>query len=104
LPTLAARETAPDLWIAPQDAKDRAISDGDPIELSNRRGAFAARAKVTPRMPAGVVWIRDGWPGLNVLSDGASVLPAAALSAFPFSVGQSSFGARVEIRSTRAPV
>lgn len=100
LPTLAGRETEPDLWIAPEDANDRGISDGDPIELSNTRGAFAARAKVTPRMPAGTVWIRDGWPGLNALSDGASVLPTAGLSVFPFSVGQSSFGAYVEIRST----
>jgi anaerobic selenocysteine-containing dehydrogenase len=104
LPTLANRETAPDLWIAPDDAKERGIFDGDPIEVSNARGVFAARAKVTPRMPAGAVWIRDGWPGLNVLSDGASVLPYAALSTFPFSVGQADFGARVDIRSTRPMV
>lgn len=102
LPTLADRETAPDLWIAPADAQDRGISDGDAIELSNTRGAFPARAKVTPRMPAGAVWIRDGWPGLNVLCDGASVLPPAALSVFPFSVGQASFGAVVEVCPIRA--
>ncbi len=102
LPTLANRETAPDLWIAPDDAQARGIVDGDPIEVSNERGTFAARAKVTPRMPAGAVWIRDGWPGLNVLSDGASVLPDAALSAFPFSVGQATFEACVDIRSTRS--
>lgn len=101
LPTLANREAAPDLWIAPQDAQDRGILDGDAIEVSNARGSFAARAKVTPRMPAGAVWIRDGWPGLNVLTDGTSVLPDAALAAFPFPVGQARFGACVEIRSVR---
>ncbi len=84
-----------------QRMRRTAGSDGEPIEVSNARGAFAARAKVTSRMPAGTVWIRDGWPGLNVLSDGASVLPHAALSAFPFSVGQADFGACVDIRSRK---
>jgi len=101
LPTLADRETDPDLWIAPEDAQARDIADGEPIEMSNARGTFTARAKVTKRIPPGTVWIRDGWPGLNVLTDGASVLPETALSEFPFSVGQNGFGARVEIRPAR---
>lgn len=101
LPTLADRETDPDLWIAPEDAEARDIADGEPIEMSNARGTFTARAKVTRRIPRGTVWIRDGWPGLNVLTDGASVLPETALSEFPFSVGQNGFGARVEIRPAR---
>ncbi len=103
LPTLAAREEEPDVWIAPQDANARGISDGDPVEMFNPRGQFAARAKVTARMPAGAVWIRDGWAGLNVLSDGAPVLPEAALDSFAFSVGQSSYGARLDIRPRPRP-
>lgn len=98
LPTLAAREDAADLWIAPCDAQVRGVSDGDMIDVTNAGGCFRARAKVTARMPAGAVWIRDGWPGLNVLTDGAAVLPDTALDAFAFSVGQSHFGARVEVR------
>ena len=98
LPTLAAREQEPDLWIAPNDAKARDISDGDWIDISNAQGVFKARAKVTRRMPDGTVWMRDGWPGMNVLTDGKSVLPDAALSAFPFSVGQNNYGARVDVR------
>jgi len=98
LPTLANREDEPDLWISPADAQTRDITDGDSIELSNARGTFMARAKVTRRMPDGTVWIRDGWPGLNALTDGTSVLPTTALSEFPFSVGQNSYGAHVEIR------
>lgn len=98
LPTLAARENAADLWIAPCDAQVRGVSDGDMIDVMNAGGCFRARAKVTARMPAGAVWIRDGWPGLNVLTDGAAVLPDTALDAFAFSVGQSHFGARVEVR------
>lgn len=98
LPTLAARETEPDLWIAPQDARDRDIADGDWVEIANQRGTFQARAKVTRRIPTGTVWMRDGWPGFNALTDGSSVLPDTALSAFPFSVGQNTYGARVEVR------
>ncbi len=99
LPSLAKGEAEPDLWLAPEDAQARAITDGDRIEVSNAAGTFEARAKVTPRMPAGAVWMRDGWPGFNVLTDGTSVLPEAALDAFPFSVGQNNYGARVEVRS-----
>jgi anaerobic selenocysteine-containing dehydrogenase len=101
LPTLAAREAAPEAWIASEDAAARGISDATAIELSNARGSFAARAKVTPRVPKGTVWIRDGWPGLNALTDATSVLPPAALDTFAFSVGQSNFGARVQVRSVQ---
>jgi anaerobic selenocysteine-containing dehydrogenase len=101
LPTLAAREDAPDLWIAPQDADARGIADADAIEVSNAGGAFRARAKVTARIPTGTVWIRDGWPGLNALTDAASVLPDTALDSFAFSVGQSTFAARVEVASLK---
>ncbi|MDG4647335.1 molybdopterin-dependent oxidoreductase [Roseibacterium sp. SDUM158017] len=97
LPTLAAREDAPELWIAVEDAAARAVRNGDAVEVANARGRFRARARVTPRIPAGTLWMRDGWPGFNALTDGAAVLPEAALSAFAFSVGQSGFGARVEV-------
>ncbi len=101
LPSLARGETEPDLWISPKDAEVRSIADGDCIEVSNAAGRFQARAKVTTRMPAGGVWIRDGWPGLNVLTDGKSVLPETALATFPFSVGQNNYGARVEVRPAK---
>lgn len=97
LPTLAAREDAPDLWISPADAKARGIANADEIKVSNRQGTFLARAKVTPRIPKGTVWMRDGWPGQNVLTDASSTLPEEALDTFAFSVGQSNFGARVEV-------
>ncbi|MCR9124662.1 MAG: molybdopterin-dependent oxidoreductase [Rhodobacteraceae bacterium] len=104
LQDLAARATEPEVWIAPQDAQARGIANGDAIEIHNERGRFAARANVTRRMRAGAVWTRTGWPGLNTLTDGAAVLPAAALTAFAFGVGQSSFGARVDVmRMAGAP-
>jgi hypothetical protein len=52
---------------------------------------------VTDRIPAGTAWLRDGWPGLNRLTDSARVLPDAAVDRYAFSAGQSTFDARVEV-------
>ena len=97
LPTLARRDTHPEVWLAPTDAKQRGIEDGAAIRVFNDRGSLAARAHVTERMPPGALWLRDGWPGLNQLTDGAAVLPDEAAEIFAFSAGQSSFDARVEV-------
>jgi anaerobic selenocysteine-containing dehydrogenase len=97
LPTLARREPEPRLWMAPADAAARGLQDGAPIRIHNARGAFQARARVTEQVPPGVVWMRDGWSGLNALTDGRAALPEAALDLFEFSVGQARFDARVEV-------
>lgn len=97
LPTLARRELEPRVWISPADAISRGLSDGAHIRVYNARGVLPARAHVTERIPTGTLWLRDGWPGLNVLTDSASVLPDAAADRFTFSAGQSTFNARVEV-------
>jgi anaerobic selenocysteine-containing dehydrogenase len=97
LPTLAKREKEPQLWLAPADAAARQLIDGVAIRVFNQRGSMAARAHVTERMPPGAVWVRDGWPELNQLTGGNAVLPDVAVETFPFSAGQSSFDARVEV-------
>lgn len=97
LPTLASRETEPVLWIAPEDGTCRGIRDGDQILITSSRGSFQAKAKLTDRIVQGAVWIRDGWPGFNALTDGSAVLPETALNGFAFSVGQANFGALVQI-------
>jgi hypothetical protein len=56
-----------------------------------------ARAHVTPRIPAGTVWMRDGWPGLNTLTAGDAALPGHAVEAVGFAAGQAAFDARVEV-------
>lgn len=99
LPTLAAREPEPQLWISTADATGRGIDANAAIEISSGQGTFAAKAKVTDRMQDGVVWMRDGWPGFNVLTNVSAVLPGPALASFPFSVGQSDFGASVFVRA-----
>jgi anaerobic selenocysteine-containing dehydrogenase len=97
LPTLEHREHEPHLWLALADAKARNIEDGAAIRVFNLRGSVLARAMVNERILAGVVWIRDGWPGFNQLTSRVSVLPDVAVDVFPFAAGQSSFEARVEV-------
>jgi anaerobic selenocysteine-containing dehydrogenase len=97
LPTLARRESEPALWISPTDAAMRNVADGAAIRIFNEGGELLARARVTDRIPAGAVWMRDGWPNLNRLTDGAPVLPDAAVDLFAFSAGQATFAAMVEV-------
>lgn len=101
LPTLAKADPEPQLWISVADAGRRGISNGDPIRLYNERGEFRARAYVTPRIPEGTVWMRDGWEGLNRLTSGRPSIPDAAVDVFAFSSGQASFDARVEVAPLR---
>ncbi|UCH47177.1 MAG: molybdopterin-dependent oxidoreductase [Betaproteobacteria bacterium] len=97
LPMLAKRETEPTLWISPGDAESRNLADGAAIRIFNERGELKARAHVTERIPAGTVWMRDGWPDLNRLTSGAAVLPDAAVDHFEFPAGQAGFDAMVEV-------
>jgi anaerobic selenocysteine-containing dehydrogenase len=97
LPSLAKHNVAPQLWMSPADADARQLADGDAIRIYNDRGEFAAKACITDDVRPGVVWIRDGWVGLNHLTSGEAVLTGDALSLFHFSVGQADYGARVEV-------
>jgi hypothetical protein len=63
----------------------------------NERGEFAANARVTAKIPAGVVWMRDGWPGANVVTAGDAAIPDEAVEIFGFSAGQAAFEARVDV-------
>jgi anaerobic selenocysteine-containing dehydrogenase len=97
LPTLARVDPEPVLWISPVDAARRGLADGAGIRVFNQRGEMAARARVTPAMPDGTVWMRDGWTGLNRLTSGAAVLPDDAVDVFAFGGGQAGFDADVEV-------
>jgi anaerobic selenocysteine-containing dehydrogenase len=97
LPSLAKADPEPELWIAPDDAAAREVKDGDAIRIRNERGEMAARARVTARIPAGTVWMRDGWDGLNRLTSGAAVIPDAGVDVFGFSGGQAAFDAKVQV-------
>lgn len=102
LPSLAKADPGPRLWISPADAAARGLADGDPVRISNDRGELAAHAHVTDRVPAGVVWMRDGWEGLNRLTSGARTVPDAAAAAFPS--GSAAYEARVEVTSDSSTI
>jgi anaerobic selenocysteine-containing dehydrogenase len=97
LPSLAKLDPVPRLWISPLDAAARGLQDGVPIRIYNERGTFQAYAQVTARIPSGVVWMRDGWEGLNRLTSGDAAIPDQAVDIFPFSAGQAAFDVRVEV-------
>jgi anaerobic selenocysteine-containing dehydrogenase len=99
LPSLARRAGRPELWISEDAARARGTAHGAPIRIFNARGSFEAHAHVTLRIGEGSVWMRAGWGGLNRLTSGAPVLPAAALDLFGFSVGQAAFDAAVEVEA-----
>ncbi len=97
LPSLAALEPEPVLWISPADATARGVGEGARIRVFNQRGEMQARARVTDRVPARTVWMRDGWDGLNRLTSGEACLPDGAVDVFGFSAGQAAFDAAVEV-------
>jgi anaerobic selenocysteine-containing dehydrogenase len=85
------------LWLSPADAAARDVADGAAIRVFNERGEMRARARVTDRVPARTVWMRDGWDGLNRLTSGRACIPDAAVDVFGFSAGQAAFDAAVEV-------
>ncbi|GCF07513.1 molybdopterin-containing oxidoreductase family protein [Dictyobacter arantiisoli] len=98
LPTLAKANPGPQLWIHPQDAERRTIANGAPITISNQRGQFEATAHVTDDILPGVVWMRDGWIGVNSVTSGAPIVSLSANDIVPgIPGGQATYDAWVEI-------
>ncbi|MBS0319572.1 MAG: molybdopterin oxidoreductase family protein [Proteobacteria bacterium] len=61
LPTFLAEEREPRVWLHPDDAASRALSEGDRVRVHNDRGAFAARLHVTDRVKPGVAVAPSIW-------------------------------------------
>ena len=78
LPMLARAEPNCEVWIHPTDAL----------------------ARVTDEVLPGVLWARDGWPGLNTLTSGEACLEPEASDGLDPRIpgGQSAYDARVEVR------
>lgn len=103
LPTLAKANTGPQLWIHPLDAQKRHIANDIPIVIANQRGQFEARAYVTDDIFPGVVWMRDGWSGVNRVTSGAPIVSPAASTIVPGAPGgQAAYDAWVEVRAKEA--
>lgn len=98
LPSLAKANPAPELWLHPRDARKRKVASGNWIVIANERGSFDAVARVTEAVLPGVVWMRDGWFGLNQLTNGAAALsPTASEAVGDILGGQAAFDAWVEV-------
>ena len=100
LPTLARANTEPELWIHPLDAQQRGIDTDCHILIYNQRGQFQVKALVTEKVLQGVVWMRDGWVGVNSLTNGDPALsPEASDIVDPYTIpgGQAAFDTWVEV-------
>ena len=95
LPSLANKDAEPWVLMASADAHALDLKQDDPIVLYNKLGKMAVHVRLHERLPQGTLWIRDGWPQLNALSDASPILPDAAVDLFRFSAGQSRFDPRV---------
>ena len=103
LPTLAKANPGPQLWIHPQDARKRQIASGTPIVIANQRGQFEAIAHVTDDILPGVVWMRDGWSGVNQVTSGVAIVSPEAQGIVPgIPGGQAAYDAWVEVRGKEA--
>jgi anaerobic selenocysteine-containing dehydrogenase len=95
LPTLQRADPEPTLWLSVADAATRGVTDGDAIRIRNERGEMRAKAHVTERVPSGVVWMHDGWRGINQLTSSARQVSDQIAKSFP--AGSASYEARVQV-------
>lgn len=103
LPTLAKADAGPRLWIHPQDAQKRQIANDDAIVITNERGSFVAQAHVTSDVLPGVVWMRDGWAGVNHVTSGKPIVSLVANNIVPgIPGGQAAYDAYVEVSAQEA--
>jgi len=61
---LSLRRGEPDIYVSPQDARQRGVADGEHIRIFNGMGSFVAMAHVTPSMQPGMVYMYHGWDPL----------------------------------------
>ncbi len=98
------------LDIHPHDAEDRGIADGDLVHLTSRVGQTTLRARISERMPQGVVYTTFHHPvsGTNVVttesSDWATNCPEYKVTAVQVQLVPSPPAAAEEVRRPSRPV
>jgi anaerobic selenocysteine-containing dehydrogenase len=100
LPTLAKANQFPEVWLHPVEAESRGIETGQAVSLFNERGKLEAVVRVTEDVLPGMVWMRDGWVGINHLTSGQAALSTQAselTERLGLPGGQASYEAQVEI-------
>jgi nitrate reductase alpha subunit len=58
---LRLQRGGPVLWMALEDARDRAITDGMRVRVSNGEGSFRAQAKLSPALPPAHAILYHAW-------------------------------------------
>ncbi|MCK6370278.1 MAG: molybdopterin-dependent oxidoreductase [Gammaproteobacteria bacterium] len=58
---LNLRRGEPDVYVSPEDARARAVADGELIRVFNSHGEFTAMANVSAAMQPGVMFMYHGW-------------------------------------------
>ncbi|HEX2911107.1 MAG TPA: molybdopterin-dependent oxidoreductase [Chloroflexia bacterium] len=100
LPSLAKANPFPQVWLHPVEAESRGIETGQAVLIYNERGKMEAVARVTEDVLPGMVWMRDGWVGINRLTSGRAALSTLASELTEWlglPGGQASYEAQVEI-------
>lgn len=101
VPTLAALEPEPTIWVHPRDAAARSIADGDLADLFNDRGCGRVRVELTSEVSPGHVSLNDAWPELNLVTSSLCPMPPHVTAALGVG-GQPSYqNALVELRRAR---
>lgn len=91
----------PALWIHPDDAAERHIADGQPVEVFNDRGVVRIKAKVTGRIMRGVTAMsQGGWytPDKNGTDVRGSINVLTAHRPTPLAHGNPQHTNLVEVR------
>ena len=82
-PSSRAREGRPEVLVHPEDARELAIGEGDPVVLGNRRGEVRLHARLFAGVQRGVLISEGIWPneafadgrGINTLTGADSPAP-----------------------------
>lgn len=71
----------PPVLMHPDDAADRGIADGDPVEVANSRGRVVAWAQITDAAKVGSVTLHEGWwPRYFKAGKGVNELTSSAVN------------------------
>jgi ferredoxin-nitrate reductase len=77
-PKLVRREPGPFVEIHPHDAAAAGLADGQPAQLSSRRGTIRLPVRLSERVPPGIVFVPFHWGDLFGPGNAANYLTIAA--------------------------
>jgi anaerobic selenocysteine-containing dehydrogenase len=89
------------LEMHPADARARAITDGDAVEVFNARGSLRLRARIGDAVPQGVVSARLDWNKLGAANGGTNVNVLTSETLTDIGDGATFYSTLVEVRAIR---